>query len=274
MLEIHSYKELQKYIKAFGEKKLNSLIVISRGGLGKTHLALENVVRKDPLFLSGHLTSLEFYKRLYRKNAQEEDFLLVLDDLDAFLSNAINVSLLKQVSDTKENKLVKYNTTSPRLDKDEASFTTRCKTLVLMNQNPRNSTNNNIQALLDRSHVIRFTPTNQEILNKIKEFATDKKIIKFLENHINTSEEISLRSYARAEDLKSAGLDWEKSLIQELSLNSKFVEIRKLFENHSSDNERIKKFSGGRATYFRTKKEFLKMNPEFNKKSKSGTFAN
>ena len=265
MINVSTYNELEEYFEAFGSKDLNFLVIVSRGGLGKTYTAKHVTSKHDPLYLSGHLTPLEFYKRLMKRNRREDDFLFVLDDIDSFIDNKMNTALLKQVADTKENKTIKYYTSSPRLDEDEDTFTTRCKSLILMNKTPRTSSNKDLAAIMDRALVVKFTPTNEEIMNRIKSFAKDEEIVKFLEREHKSADNLSLRTYVKAKEIKEAGLDWKNVLAQELTIPEKFIEMIDLFEDDdlASDKERIKEFSGSRRTYYRTKKDFLEKYPKY-----------
>jgi hypothetical protein len=123
----------------------------------------------------------------------------------------------------------------------------------------------NMMALMSRSHMLHFIPSDIEILNNLKTFAEDKEIVKFIGYYAHCSHHLNLRVYKRAYELKQSGLDWKKSIVADLQVDSQLLEIYELLRKYKTDIERVDKFSGGRATYFRKKKEFVLRNPELNK---------
>ncbi|MFA6089930.1 MAG: hypothetical protein WC755_08795, partial [Candidatus Woesearchaeota archaeon] len=113
MITIKTYKELYSYFDAFGKKELNLMIIVSRGGLGKTFIAEEALIEHAPLIFSGHVTPMSMFRELHNRNEEEKDFITVFDDVDTLFLNKTNVAILKQVCDTREEKTIKYFTSSP-----------------------------------------------------------------------------------------------------------------------------------------------------------------
>jgi hypothetical protein len=261
MITITTYKELQEYVNAFRQRQLNLLVIVSRGGLGKTFIAEETLMEEGPLIFSGHVTPMGLYKDLCDRNEEENKFICVFDDVDALLLNKTNVALLKQVCDTREEKTVKYCTTSPNLDEYPSEFTTSCKVLMLMNS--IKTEDKNLNALLTRAHLIKFEPTNYEVIKHIEEFGGDEDILNFLKTYAPFSKVMNLRVYKRAEELKLSKLDWKKEIINVLDIDPSYVEVETLLKKYKTDKEREKKFSKSRPTYYRYKKLFLEKNPEY-----------
>lgn len=259
MIEVNNYKEYRKYMAAFKSKQLNLLVVVSRGGLGKTFISEEELMEEAPLIFTGHVTPMSMYKELYLRHQEEQDFLVIFDDVDALMMNKTNIALLKQLCDTREVKQLKYSTTAKTLNAP-TEFETRCKVLMLMNDlRPEDP---NLKALMSRSHLINFTPPDIEILNNIKTFGDDKEILDFISLYAHFSKKLNLRVYKRALELKEAKLDWHSTVINELEVDPYLLEVYQLLTKYKTDKERDIKFSGGRATYYRKKKLLLSKNPQ------------
>lgn len=261
MLVIKDYKKLNLYMTAFGSKSLNLMIIVSRGGLGKTFLAEESLMEEAPMIFTGHVTPLGMYKELLERNKEEQDFIVVFDDVDTLMLNKTNVALLKQLCDTREEKIIRYSTTSPILRDMEQEFETKCKVLMLMND--VKTDDKNLNALLTRAHFINFDPPDTEIIRHMKTFGKDKEILSFIETYAHFSKSLNLRVYKRAVELKEAGLDWKEEVVNELNIDNRLFEIESLLRKYDNDQDREEEFSDSRATYYRYKKLFVKKNPNY-----------
>ena len=247
-------------MKAFKQKKLNLLTVVSRGGLGKTFISEDELMEEAPLIFTGHVTPMAMYKALYERSYEEKDVIVVFDDVDALMLNKTNVALLKQICDTRETKTVKYFTSSGMLGDIPREFETKCKVLMLMNDvKPEDR---NLKALMTRSHLVHFVPEDTEILSNMKEFGEDKAILDFIEIYASFSTSLNLRCYKRAVELKDSGLDWKTSIVNDLNVDLHFLEIHKLLKKYKTNKEREKHFSESRATYYRKLKYLLSKNPQ------------
>lgn len=251
-MEIKTYSELGKYITAFKRKKINLLIINSKGGLGKS-IALENsLIKEAPLFFSGHITPLSLYIELYKATKEEKDCLVVFDDVDTLLYNKANISLLKQICDTKEVKTVRYSSTSSKLGDIPSEFDTECKITLLTNH--MKHPDPNINALFTRALVVNFTPGNDEIITYIETWKNcDKEIMSFLKTLIMFAD-LNLRIYVKAIELKKLNMDWKNMIVSEVMSNPMFWEFHNL--EGKNDEEKIGNFSGSRGTYYKLKKKF------------------
>lgn len=268
MITIKTYKDYRDVMKAFKRKKLNLLTIVSRGGLGKTFISEEELMDEAPLIFTGHVTPLSLYKTVYTRSQEEKEFIIIFDDVDTLMSNATNVSLLKQICDTRETKIVKYFTTSPMIGTIPHEFETNCKVLMLMNNLKPDDTN--LQALMTRSHLMHFIPEDIEVLNNIKTFANDKIILDFIEIYASFSNSLNLRCYKRAEELKRAGLNWQSSIINDLKVDPDLLEIHKLLTKYKTNTEREKHFKGSRMTFYRKLKILVSKNQQLRNKFNIG----
>ncbi len=286
MITLSIYQELSDFIRAFRDGHLNMLVVCSRGGLGKSE-TVQRTMQDHPVFISGHETPLDLYRKLY----DGRDRLVVFDEIDGLLSNTANVGLLKQVCETREVKRVQWGSTDKRaakidgllantanvgllkqvcetreikrvqwgstdqraakIDGGVGHFHTRSRVCLLCNSFVL--FNANVAALKTRGLAVQFVPSNREILDKIRTFATDSEIIEFLEEFHECIPEFSLRTYRVLQDLKSAGLDWRRYAIDETEIPPKVLEIARLLESHDTDIERVERYSGSRRDFYTRK---------------------
>lgn len=258
MRNIKKYDELTKYINVFSKKDLNLLIVLSRGGLGKSTIMENELLKHNPLMFKGHVTPLSLYKQLYDRSEEENDFLLVLDDVDSLLNNKTNITLLKQICETKENKTVYYSSSTPLLGDRDQYFETSCKVIILLNDIETFASDISLNALLSRAHILNFNPPSGEILEYMSEYAKDTKILEFIEKYAKASNNLNLRTYEKAEELKKAKLNWKDEITEGLQISKRLIEIDILLNRYDNDIERLKHFKGSRMTYYKAKKKYLK----------------
>jgi len=244
---------------------LNLMIVVSRGGLGKTFITEESLIEQAPIVFTGHVTPLGMYKELLSRNSQEKDFIVVFDDVDTLMLNKTNVALLKQLCDTREEKTIKYCTSSPILKATAGEFETSCKVLMLMNE--LKTEDKNLDALLTRAHLVYFNPPDTEIIRHLKTFGIEKDILNFIEKYAPFSKTLNLRVYKRATELKNAGLNWEEEVMNELDIDMRLYEIEQLLTKYKTDKEREGHFSESRPQYYKFKRMFLLKNQDYDKKA-------
>lgn len=204
-IRVTTYAELEEFFRAFASGRINLLIVESDGGLGKTHTAEKMI--KGGYFIRGHATPLSIYLKL----GDEDPDLVVFDDVETLLRNRHNTTLLKQILDTKEVKTVCYHTTA-RINDAEVPHEIKIKSKAMILCNDLHQEGKDIKALLSRGHYIHFEPTKEEILGRIKTFATDNAVVSEIEGIINKMANLSLRTYVKAVELKKAGMDWRQYL--------------------------------------------------------------
>lgn len=217
MITIRTYKELRAYVRGAARREIGMLCVYGRGGTSKTWTIQHELaaIGARHLHLSCHVTPLATYEEL----ALHKDETVFINDLDSFLKNATNVSLLKQLCETKPVKRIAYTSKSPLAQDLPRSFET--KSNVIIDLNKLSTKDASIKALLTRGVSIYFDPTNDEVIANLKTWATDKEILA----HLITLSRlpgvmIDLRKYVVAAEVKKARLDWRNFLAQELEVDA------------------------------------------------------
>jgi len=262
-LVIKEYDDLRKYVRAFRRRHLGLLIIVSRAGLGKTTLVEEELEVEAPLMLNSHVTPLAFYKMLAERNSEERDCLIVIDEAEMMFSNPKLKTMLKLLCDTRQEKVVKYDSTTPLLRGLPPEIHTRAKVVMLINTlEPKDE---HIKAIMSRGHLISFQPTDSEIFNYMDDsvWADDKEIIKFIKGYSNLSKAMSLRTYVKAVEAKKSDLDWRAIVLNDMELDQRLLVVQRLLENKTIKNEakRVEEWErltgGSKSDYYRFRKMYL-----------------
>jgi len=143
------------------EGKLYSLIVSGEGGIGKSHMIGELLEfmslkeEKDYLYIKGFSTA----KALYNLLKEHAEKLVIFDDCDNIMTDAIGQNILKAVLDTTKSRRVSWLT-----DLGESSFVFQGSAIFLTNKNKDKIP----QALISRSLVVDLYMTPEEKIERMR----------------------------------------------------------------------------------------------------------
>jgi hypothetical protein len=239
-------------------------LLLGRPGIGKTEavkqaLGIDDNRHSETLYVEGHAQPFGLYQGLWR----HRDSPVVLDDLDRLYANPDCVRILKPLCNTHRAKRISWLsnavTTVPELPTE---FTTQSNVLLIANE--WRSLNSNVRALEDRTIILWFNPTVEEIHRKTAEWFDEPEVYHFIGSYLQHIPQLSMRYYEKAKRLRNAGfLDWKKSLLQ-MVLSDRTVAVvagLQLDPLLSNETQRIKRFTAetglSRATYFRVKANLL-----------------
>ena len=245
---IKTYSELAFFVNMFKNGNSDLLIIESRGGLGKSRF-IESVMSEESyLRILSHITPMQFFILGYKYI----NLPIIVDDVDGLLSSDETVSLLKMFCETTETKEVAWLTTHNLLNQLSVPQRYETKSKVCILTNDFRELTKKISALKDRGWHIEFKPSDNEILNKIKEIISgvEKKIsyeekmeVFNLINQYSKFCEFSLRTFVKGVQLykecKNKGIDWKSILLNDLKINPKLVFLSSLLENHREEGDRI-----------------------------------
>lgn len=254
---VKTYKKLEVFLDRWVSGAIDLLIIESNSGLGKTNLIREKLKGVSHLAINSHITPLQNYKTLF----ENRDKLVWFDDVYFLLVNQLNVTLLKQLCETTSVKKLAYYTTSEAIGCVPMSFNTTSRVLISCNSVEGNDVH--IQAIKDRGFHIRFEPTREELLSKMREISINypsladsekEEVMSLIEYNSKHCKNFSLRSLIKGFQLyqyyKLKGEGWETDLLEELGLNDKLVRMNELLAKHSSDMERLKHWDWSRQTFY------------------------
>jgi hypothetical protein len=117
------------------------------------------------------------------------------------------------------------------------------------------SLNIDIEALEDRGHFVVFEPDPLEVHRFAQSWFRDTEILNFIKKNLAFMQRPSLRTYVKAAELKAAGLDWRRFVLESwLSGPGLIVARLKNDLRFASEEERVRAFvksgAGSRSTYF------------------------
>lgn len=210
MIKISKYSILKKFIQKFEEGFFDLLVIISRGGLGKTFI-VDETLKTDVCKISVHATPLGLFQYGYIY----KDKLMWFDDIEALFNEDKLVGLLKQFAQTQPVKEIKYLTSKDISLKDlnevkiPKEYETTSKILMTCNSLKRIK-DPSVLALLDRGIILFFNPSCKEIVKYIRDnFKNiDEEILISFERR---DESFSLRDYVKKVQLKKAGFNLLKA---------------------------------------------------------------
>ncbi|MBN2313675.1 MAG: hypothetical protein JXM79_07075 [Sedimentisphaerales bacterium] len=257
---VTNYHDLGCYLDKFAEGKLDLVLLLGPPGIGKTEavkqaLCLEGNFCDKALYIEGHAQPFGLYQELWRYRNRP----IVLDDLDRLYANSDCVRILKPLCNTSRKKRISWLSnavaTIPELPTE---FTTDSKVILIANE--WRSVNGNVRALEDRTIILWFNPTTEEIHRKTAEWFNDMEVYRFIGSYLPHIPQLSMRYYDKGKRLREAGfLDWRKSLLQMMLPNRTIAVVAglQLDSRWTTDDQRIKQFfteTGlSRSTYFRVK---------------------
>jgi hypothetical protein len=249
-IALGSYAELEQFAGAFGQGLLNLLILVGAAGLQKSRVVRE-AVGAGATYIEGNATAFGLYCDLW----EGRDRPVVLDDVDGLYADRNAVRLLKSLCQTEAVKTVAWNSTVRLLDRRDIprQFGTRSRVAIIAND--WRSLNANVVALEDRAHVVVFEPSALEVHHRVATWFRDQEVFDFLGRHLHLIPSPSMRHYARALELKRAGMDWRSTALGPW-LSGPALLVAKLKADPSFDSEEdrvrafIKQGGGCRSSYF------------------------
>ncbi len=228
--------------------------------MGKTSITEEELEIEAPLVFNSHVTPLSFYQMLAERVGEEKDCLIVVDEAEMLFRDQKIKTMLKILCDTRKEKVIKYLSTTPLLKGLPKEVNTEAKVIMLINT--LNPADEDIKAIMSRGHLIRFEPSDSEIVSYLVNsgWASDKEIIDFIKSYASLSRSLSLRTYVKAVESKKARLDWELEVVNEIEVDLRLLTMKRLLKRFKNETDRIKEWEaqtgGSRNTYYRCKKMY------------------
>ena len=173
--QISTYKRLLAHVNAWADGDIDSLLVVGRPGFGKTSAVREAMGARPYHLFRARQSALEIYMTLQDAPNQP----CVLDDIGTLLKDSNSIDLLKSLCETSKEKVLRWGSTTSKLDGRAKSFVCRSQVLIILNKLP--SKNEDVMAVGDRCDCIDFAPTKMEVLERMREiFPEDGELIELL----------------------------------------------------------------------------------------------
>jgi hypothetical protein len=164
---VDTYERLERTYRSWISGAIPMLLVVGRGGTGKTH-EYERLLRVGSYHLFRGRTS-PF--AMYTTVMDQPDIPIVFDDVESLMKDAASRDIMKQLAETKTPRVVRWHTNA--LADDQREFRCTSNVLVLANDLPKKD--GNLDAITSRFDRIRFKPTKVEIIARMRLFAENQQ---------------------------------------------------------------------------------------------------
>jgi len=226
------YYTPNKYIEMVTKDYAKGLLLYGETSLGKSYRVkkvLKDLDVKDFVFISGHITPLKFYQKLY----QAKDSLVIFDDVN-ILDNIIILNMIKASLNENSANVVEYHT-SKQMDIPN-SFVFNGRVIILLNDIPKK--NEHLKAIESRLLKYHLKFSREEILKIIFEIAHKSKEIEGLtieekleianwlkENTTRATTNLNIRLYLQTIDFFKWDKENWKGLALEQIQNDSYKEL-------------------------------------------------
>jgi len=266
MIVVKSYDKLKDYVQMWVDGYTDLLIIEGSAGMGKTSMVkevlYENRDKARAICINSHITPVMAYKTLY----ENRDKLIWYDDIYQLLINQLNVSILKQLCETREVKKVSYYSTSKQLEKEQVPLEFNTTSRVLITCNAVSGNNPHVMAVKDRGFHIVFKPTRNELINHLQtvsigyDLLDDKgkeEVLKVIEYNSKFIKNLSLRTLIKGFQLykhaKLTNRDWLPDFLDLLGIDEKLKVVTELLNKYNTDKDRLKEWEWSERSYYRYK---------------------
>lgn len=256
------YFKPKEYIKMVANGIEKGLLLYGKSSLGKSYqvkrvLKEQNKIEgTDYFIISGHITPLQFYCKLF--NAKDK--IVVFDDVN-ILESKINLNMLKACLNENSFGRVEYHTSKKMPDNIPSSFIFTGQVIILLNDKPKNS--EHLKAVESRilHHHLEFN--YEEIIRIITDISKENiegttqqerfEVVKWIKDNTNqATKNLNIRLYQHAIRFFMWNRDSWKELASSYIQND---EVMTLIIQGLNDKDFCEKTGLHRATYYRMKKE-------------------
>jgi hypothetical protein len=219
---------LTQLVTMVAKRKAVSVIVTGQGGLGKTHTvraALETAGLKDAddfdnmngaegsyKIIKGYSTP----KGLYRELFNNKDSVIVFDDCDSVLKDAVALNLLKGALDSYDKRVISWNA-EMRDEELPTSFQFNGRVIFISNMKKENMDN----ALMTRAYSVDLMMTTAQKIERMQTLVNDETFmptfelqykqdaLRLIELNADNAKEVSLRTLQAVTRVRANGGNWQ-----------------------------------------------------------------
>jgi len=220
---------LTQLVTMVAKRKAVSVIVTGQGGLGKTHTvraALETAGLKDAddfdnmngaegsyKIIKGYSTARGLYRELFLN----KDSVIVFDDTDNILKDAVALNLLKGALDSYDKRVISWNA-EMKDDEVPTSFQFNGRVIFISNMKKENMDN----ALMTRAYSVDLHMTTTQKIERMQTLVNDETFMpnfelqhkndamQLIEKMGENAKEISLRTLQAVTRIRANGGNWSK----------------------------------------------------------------
>lgn len=163
---VDKYERFHRHLASWLDGEAACLLVLGPPGTGKSSGYRSALGNRPYHVFGGRQSPLHVYMTLHDDPCRP----VVFDDIASLLCDYQFRDLLKGLCDTGP-RVIRWGTTTPKLQGRPTSFSCTCPVLIVLNQIPPRDPD--LEAILDRVDAIRFEPTKQEVLSKMREIFSE-----------------------------------------------------------------------------------------------------
>jgi hypothetical protein len=253
---IRSYEDYGNFVRSFFGGYYQLLIVLGKPGLGKTQ-AFKEYAGDNAHITKGWTSPLQAYIDAYHHRNK----LLIYDDAETLWQRSAGRVFMRSICESQPIKDVQWASTSSELKRlgIPQHFRTSSKVAIIANHFTFGR-EDELQAVLDRGHLIYFDPIPVEVHTRVGDWFWDQQVYDFVGDRLHMLAEVSSRTYVKAWERRRAGSDWRKMIIDQYCLDSTKLAVQELEVDQTckSVQDRVDRFMSqtgrSRATYFNVKR--------------------
>jgi len=171
---IDTYERFHRHLASWVDREVPCLLVVGPPGTGKSYGYRSALGNRPKHVFGGRQSPLHVFMTLHDAPHQP----VVLDDISSLLRDDQFRDMLKGLCDTGP-RVIRWGTTTPKLQGRPTSFTCTCPVLIVLNKVPARDPD--LEAILDRVDAIRFAPTKAEVIARMRVlWPEDEELIELL----------------------------------------------------------------------------------------------
>ena len=233
---------LDRLVNGVCQRAIKALVVSGPPGVGKT-FGIEQQLEKQALvnnahyeFIKGTASALYIYQKLHE--FADENSILVFDDCDSVFFDPVSLNLFKAALDSSVKRTITWGTESRILKERDIPNSFEFKGAIIFISNLKFDNvkslalKEHLMAIESRCHYLDLTiDTPKDKLLRIKQVVRDSSmlsdypftdevksaIMTYIETHVTSLRELSLRTVKKIADLARYSETWEE--IADITLN-------------------------------------------------------
>lgn len=214
-LKAETPEQLEKIVLAVKHDHFQSLIIVGRGGTGKSSVVQHHLPDGTAAFWkTGRISPIQFYQHLY----DNQDQTIVLDDAPGIANNLPLAGILRQLCETRPRRTVSWDTQNRAISQNlmPSSFETSSKFIMITNSWMERHAE--VEALETRCQMVKYEPTVETLHEQASRLTNvDTAVMVYIGAAIAAGRvhQINLRDYITASQRLRAGIEWKPTLEQQ-----------------------------------------------------------
>lgn len=219
----HSMTKITDVLELFFNSSKKGLIIYGKRGIGKTFETVKYLNEKKLNYdlVSGYITPLEMYKKLYYNS----NGIIIFDDVINIFDDKKIVSLLMASLDTTKS-VVSWVSSYKALEYENIPKSFHFNGKIIIITNVIRYDDKLYEALLDRCIVFRCSADREEIKKKIEEIARNENNLDIFEWLNENMIDFTLRDYYMLVDIKKTFKENWKNFAKEIIENEISEELK------------------------------------------------